>query len=248
MTKLLDNDLVLKEAGNIKNMFSSIAVFYDFLNRLLSLKLDQSWRRFAVEVSNVSAESRVLDVCSGTGDLAIAYSKILNEQGKVIGSDFCHEMLKYGYYKVKKFNLGGKIHFTEADTLNLPFQNNQFHIASVAFGIRNVADLGKGIKEMRRVVVPGGKVVILEFSQPTNTFFRKLYYFYFKKVLPLIGNLVSKSEDNAYTYLPNSVLSFPDRYTLKTKLEHCGLKDVRIYSRTFGIVTIHVGTKTDNYP
>ena len=246
MTKPLDDDLVKKKAGNIKNMFSSIAGFYDFLNRLLSLKLDQSWRRFAVEVSNVSSEYRILDVCSGTGDLAIAYSRMLKGQGKVIGSDFCHEMLEHGYYKVKKFNLGGKIHFTEADTLNLPFQNNQFHIASVAFGIRNVADLEKGIKEMKRVVVPGGKVVILEFSQPTHPFFRGLYYFYFKTILPLIGNLVSKSEDNAYTYLPDSVLSFPDRYSLKTKLEHCGLKDVKIYSRTFGIVAIHVGTKADN--
>lgn len=235
--------LLQKEAKNIKNMFSSIARFYDFLNRFLSFRFDQRWRRFAVKVSNVSADAQVLDVCSGTGDLAIAYSKVLNGGGKVIGSDFCHEMLKRGDSKIKDLNLKKKIHFAEADTLSLPFQDNQFQIAAVAFGIRNVANLERGVMEMSRVVAKGGKIVILEFSRPINPVFRQIYYFYFKNILPAIGNLISNSGDSAYTYLPNSVLSFPDRYSLKSKLEKCGLKNITIYSMTFGIVTIHVGIK-----
>lgn len=240
----MQDNLLQKEGKNIQNMFSSIARFYDFLNKLLSLNFDKSWRKFAVNVSDVQADNKILDVCSGTGDLAIAYSKMLNSDGKVIGSDFCHEMLKISTSKVSRFNLQKKIHITEADTLRLPFQDNMFHIASVAFGIRNVSNLENGIKEMCRVVKPGGKVVILEFSQPTNPLFRSIYYFYFKKILPVIGGLVSKSDVGAYTYLPNSVLAFPDRESLKLKLENCGLRDVKIYCKSFGIVTIHVGIKS----
>lgn len=243
MTKLNQEKLSQKEAKNIRDMFSSIARFYDFLNSFLSLRSDHRWRRFAVKVSNVSTDAKILDVCSGTGDLAIAYSKMLNGNGKVIGSDFCHEMLKYGDSKISKLDLKKKVHFTEADTLNLPFQDNQFEVAAVAFGIRNVSNLEEGIMEMCRVVKKAGKIVILEFSQPTNPIFRRIYYFYFTKILPAIGNLISHSEDSAYTYLPNSVLSFPDRHSLKEKLEKSGLKNVEIYSMTFGIVTIHVGEK-----
>ena len=241
--KQISNQLLRKDAGNIKNMFSSIARFYDFLNKFLSLNFDKKWRASAVKASNVSADSKVLDVCSGTGDLAIAYSKVLSKKGKVVGSDFCHEMLKYGNSKIARLHLEKSIHMTEADTLNLPFRDNQFQIASVAFGIRNVSNLENGVKEMMRVVDKGGKVVILEFSQPTNPIFKQIYFFYFKKILPIIGNLISSSKDSAYTYLPNSVLTFPDREALKTKLENCGLKNIEIYSLTLGIVTIHIGTK-----
>ena len=243
MSNEINDKLSQKEAKNIQNMFSSIAKFYDFLNRFLSFRFDQRWRKFAVKVSNIAPDAKVLDVCSGTGDLAIAYSKMLNGRGKVIGSDFCHEMLKYGNSKIEKLNLKRKIHFTEADTLKLPFHDNHFHIASVAFGIRNVSNLDKGIMEMYRVVKKDGRIVILEFSQPTNLLFRKVYFFYFRKILPTIGNMISSSEDNAYTYLPNSVLKFPDRNKLKEKLEKCGLKDVKVHSLTLGIVTVHVGIK-----
>lgn len=243
MSNQINDKLSQKEAKNIQNMFSSIARFYDLLNRFLSFRFDQRWRKFAVKVSNISPDAKVLDVCSGTGDLAIAYSKMLNGRGNVIGSDFCHEMLKYGESKIGKLDLQRKINFTEADTLNLPFHDNQFHIASVAFGIRNVSNLDKGIMEMCRVVKKNGRIVILEFSQPTNPLFRKIYFFYFRKILPTIGNMISSSEDNAYTYLPNSVLTFPDRNKLKEKLEKCGLKDVEIHSLTLGIVTVHVGIK-----
>ncbi len=240
----MQENLLQKDGKNIRGMFSSIARFYDFLNHLLSLNLDKSWRKFAVKVSGVQANDKVLDVCSGTGDLAIAFSRKLDSSGKVIGSDFCHEMLKISCSKILKLSLKKRIQITEADALNLPFQDNMFHVSAVAFGIRNVSNLENGIKEMCRVVVPGGKVVILEFAQPTNYLFRQIYYLYFKKILPLIGGLISKSDVQAYTYLPNSVMAFPDRDSLKRKMEDNGLGDVKIYNRSFGIVAIHVGIKS----
>lgn len=239
----IQEDILKKDGADIRRMFASIARFYDLLNRLLSLRFDQGWRRFAVNVSHLPPNAKILDVCSGTADLAIAYSGAIKGDGRVIGSDFCHEMLRLGNRKINKLGLKNKICLTEADTLCLPFKDNQFHISAVAFGIRNLADLERGIMEMVRVIAPGGKIVILEFSQPIDPFFRHIYYLYFTKILPILGNIISQSRDNAYTYLPASVLSFPDRYILKTLLERCGLSDVKIYSRTFGIVTIHVGTK-----
>ena len=240
---LTQTELMAKKGAYIQQMFGSIASVYDLLNTILSFNFDKSWRRFAVKVSSVTPDAKVLDVCTGTGDLAIAYSKMLDMRGKVIGSDFCHEMVKRADRKLRKKNLSGKIEVMDADTLHLPFRDNSFQVSAVAFGIRNVSDLKAGIAEMTRVTAPGGRVVILEFSQPTNTFFKAIYYFYFKKILPFIGKLISRSKYNAYSYLPSSVLNFPDRYGLRAQMESCGHKDVKIYSRTLGIVTIHVGQK-----
>jgi demethylmenaquinone methyltransferase/2-methoxy-6-polyprenyl-1,4-benzoquinol methylase len=172
---------------------------------------------------------------------------MLNRSGKVIGSDFCHEMLKLADNKLKKKNLSEKIDVLGADTLHLPFQDNSFQVSAVAFGIRNVADLRAGITEMMRITAQGGRVVILEFSQPINPIFKAIYYFYFKKILPFIGKLISRSKYNAYAYLPDSVLKFPDRNGLKSLMELCGLEDVEMYSRTLGIVTVHVGRKPCNH-
>lgn len=240
---ITQTELLTKKGVHIQQMFGSIARVYDLLNTLLSLNFDKSWRKFAVKVSNVTPDAKVLDVCAGTGDLAIAYSKMLNGSGKVIGSDFCHEMVKLADLKLRKKNLSNKIEVLGADTLHLPFQDNYFQVSAVAFGIRNVSNLRAGIEEMVRITAAGGRVVILEFSQPTNPLFKAIYYFYFKKILPLIGRLISRSKYNAYSYLPSSVLNFPDRQGLKKHMESCGLEDVRIYSRTMGIVTIHVGQK-----
>ncbi len=236
-------ELLKKGAESIKTMFGSIVRVYDFLNALLSLNFDKSWRKFAAKVSDVKPDTKVLDVCTGTGDLAISYSKLLNGNGLVVGSDYCHDMLRYGLPKIKKRHLENKIKLIEADTLQLPFRDNAFEISTVAFGIRNVADLEAGIKEMGRVVGPNGRVVILEFSQPTNFLFRQIYFFYFTRILPMIGRLVSQSKIDAYTYLPQSVLAFPDKLSLKRKMEACGLEDVKFFTRTLGVVTIHIGKK-----
>ena len=188
----------------------------------------------------------MLDVCTGTADLAISHSKLLNGNGLVVGSDYCHDMLRYGLPKIKKRHLENKIKLVEADTLQLPFRDNAFEVSTVAFGIRNVSNLEEGIKEMRRVVGPNGKVVILEFSQPTNFIFKKIYFFYFTRILPMIGKLIAKSKVDAYSYLPQSVLAFPDRLSLKQKMEQCGLNNVKFFTRTLGIVTIHIGEKPAN--
>ena len=234
------------QAHRIKNLFSAIAKHYDFLNALLSLKRDKMWRQETVKVSEVEPTSKVLDVCTGTGELALAYTDKLDTGGFVIGSDFCFEMLVIGDQKLQQ-PVGAVSNrttsFLAADTLTLPFLDNTFDVVSVGFGIRNVSDLEMGIREMARVAAPGGRVVILEFTQPVNPLFRSLYYFYFTKVLPFLGNLISRNKDDAYGYLPRSVMKFPDCDALETVMEQCGLTDVRYQRKTFGIVAIHVGKK-----
>ena len=231
------------QAQRIKNLFSAIARYYDFLNALLSLKRDKMWRRETVKASDVEPTHKVLDVCTGTGELALAYSDKIGAEGFVIGSDFCFEMLVIGDQKVERNPSCRNTSFLTADTLILPFLDNTFDVVSVGFGIRNVSDLEMGIREMTRVAAPGGRVVILEFTQPVNPLFRGLYYFYFTKILPFIGNLISRNQDDAYGYLPRSVMKFPDCDALKAVMEACGLRDVEYFRKTLGIVAIHVGKK-----
>ncbi|MDE0482326.1 MAG: bifunctional demethylmenaquinone methyltransferase/2-methoxy-6-polyprenyl-1,4-benzoquinol methylase UbiE [Candidatus Poribacteria bacterium] len=231
------------QAQRIKNLFSAIARHYDFLNSLLSLRFDRVWRRETVKASRVTPTSKVLDVCTGTGELALAYADKIDTSGSVIGSDFCFEMLVVGKQKVERQERAHAFVPIEADTLTLPFSDNTFDIVSVGFGIRNVTDLKLGIREMTRVAVPGGRIAILEFTQPVNPMFRGLYYFYFTKILPFIGNCISRSKDDAYGYLPRSVMQFPNCDALKVVMEQCGLTDVQYYRKTLGIVAIHVGIK-----
>ncbi len=236
----------LKDAHRIKNLFSVIARHYDLLNALLSLKRDSAWRRETVKASGVDLGSKVLDVCTGTGELALAYADKIGAEGFVIASDFCFEMLVIGDEKLQQ-PVGAVSNrttsFLAADTLILPFLDDTFDVVSVGFGIRNVSDLEMGIREMARVAAPGGRVVILEFTQPVNPLFRSLYYFYFTKILPFVGNLISRSKDDAYGYLPRSVMKFPNCDALKAVMEQCGLTDVQFHRKTFGIVSIHVGKK-----
>ena len=232
-----------KKEKYIHTIFSSIAKRYDFLNSLLSLRLDKRWREFTVSVSGLKPGQKILDVCTGTGELALAYAKALGNNTRVINTDFCHDMLIICKEKLAKNKMGKMLVTIEADTLNLPFKNNSFDVVSVGFGIRNLTDIRRGIREMARVVVPGGRVVIFEFTQPINSIFRGIYYLYFTKVLPLIGNVISQNRNDAYGYLPNSVVVFPDRNQLKEIMEECGLRNVKVYAKTFGIVAIHVASK-----
>lgn len=231
------------QAYRIKKLFSAVARHYDFLNSLLSLRLDGMWRRETVKVSDVNATSSVLDVCTGTGELALAYADKIGTGGTVIGSDFCFEMLEVAQKKIQTKKHQHAFMPVEADTLSLPFPDNTFDIVSVGFGIRNVSDLELGIREMTRVANNQGRIAILEFTQPVNPVFRGLYYFYFTKILPFIGNRISRNKDDAYGYLPRSVMQFPSCDELKTIMEKCGLSDVQYYRKTFGIVAIHVGIK-----
>ncbi len=218
----------------IQKMFAGISQRYDFLNSLLSLRQDKYWRRFAAEEL---PSGRILDVCSGTGDVAIEVSK----RSHAVASDFCLEMLKLCDMKIKKSSITN-VCCIQNDAENLSFKDNSFDGAIVAFGIRNVADIKKSLSEMHRVVRKGGRVVVLEFSQPQNRFFRSMYYLYFQKMLPVIGSLVSK-KSGPYTYLPSSVMSFPKREDFVGLMKRSGMKDIEFYDLTFGIVTVYVGNK-----
>lgn len=224
----------MPEKEYIQKMFAGISSRYDLLNHVLSLGRDRSWRRFAV---SKLPSGLILDVCSGTGDVAIEVSKIRD----AVASDFCMEMLKLCAIKITENNVKN-ISCIQNDAENLSFKDNSFDGAIVAFGIRNVADIKKALSEMRRVVRKGGKIVVLEFSQPQNPIFRSMYYLYFQKMLPVIGKLVSK-KTGPYSYLPSSVIAFPKREEFVELMKCSGMKDIEFYDLTFGIVTVYVGSK-----
>jgi demethylmenaquinone methyltransferase / 2-methoxy-6-polyprenyl-1,4-benzoquinol methylase len=232
----------MQEPARIRGMFAAIARTYDPLNHVLSMNQDKSWRRFTVEAVGARPGDRVLDVCTGTADLAIELSERVGPTGSVVGTDFCEEMVRLG---VPKTGAAGRapVRLGVADTLRLPFRDGSFRGVTVGFGIRNVADLRAGIREMARVTAPGGRIAILEFTQPSNLLFRFVYYVYFLILLPILGNLVAGGKRNAYGYLPRSVLKFPDREKLRRIVEECGLDDVKVHAKSFGIITVHVGTK-----
>jgi len=218
----------------IQKMFAGISHRYDFLNSLLSLRRDKYWRRFAAEKL---PSGLILDVCSGTGDVALEVSK----RRDAIASDFCAEMLKLCALKITKRNIKN-IYCIQNDAENLSFKDNSFDGAIVAFGIRNVADIKKALSEMHRVVRNGGRIVVLEFSQPKNRVFRSMYYIYFQKLLPVVGSLISK-KTGPYSYLPSSVMAFPKREEFAGLMKVSGMMDIRYYDLTFGIVTVYVGSK-----
>ncbi len=233
-----------KRETKIRSMFNNIAPSYDLLNHLLSLNIDKYWRWRTTRLVPPSATAGpILDLCTGTGDLALAYDRAAAGRVPIVGADFCHEMLVRAEAKARRKKAGERIRFLEADAQHLPFPSDMFQIATVAFGLRNVTDTDKGIAEMVRVTQPGGKVAILEFSQPRGWLFGRLYRMYFRHVLPRVGQLISRSKDNAYRYLPESVMQFPDGEALAERLRGHGLVDVKWHPFTFGIATLYVGTK-----
>ena len=186
---------------------------------------------------------KILDLCTGTGDLALAYHRAARGQAEVVGADFCHEMLALGREKRDKAAAGGVVSFIEADALQIPLQNDQFDIVCVAFGLRNVSDTERGLDEMVRVCAPGGQVAVLEFSTPTWQPFKALYGWYFRHVLPRIGQLISRNAESAYNYLPSSVDQFPQGEQLVGLMRSAGLSDVTYQGLTLGVATLYVGKK-----
>jgi demethylmenaquinone methyltransferase/2-methoxy-6-polyprenyl-1,4-benzoquinol methylase len=226
-------------------MFGSIAHRYDLLNHLLSLNIDRSWRRFTVRTVPPEPGQPVLDCCTGTADLALAYSEAASGAAKVIGTDFCRPMLILGHQKVQKRNAPGQVTLIEADTQRLPLPDDSFGVVSVAFGLRNVHDPVRGIDEMIRVARPGGKVAILEFSRPRGRFLGKLYLGFFRHILPRVGQAIAPNDDQAYHYLPRTVLSFPDGQEMLDLMASRGLHDLKLYPLTLGVATLYVGTKPE---
>jgi demethylmenaquinone methyltransferase/2-methoxy-6-polyprenyl-1,4-benzoquinol methylase len=238
VTTLLD-----KREPRIRTMFGNIAGHYDLLNHLLSLNVDRWWRRRTTRLAPPRGPGPILDVCTGTGDLALAYDRAAGGRVPIVGADFCLPMLLPARAKTRRRGAGERIRYVEADAQRLPFPDDTFQLTAVAFGLRNVTDTDRGLAEMVRVTRPGGRVAILEFSRPRHWLFGRLYRAYFRWVLPAVGQLVSRSRDHAYNYLPASVLEFPDGEALADRLRAHGLTDVRWHPLTFGIATLYVGTK-----
>jgi demethylmenaquinone methyltransferase/2-methoxy-6-polyprenyl-1,4-benzoquinol methylase len=235
--------LLDKRGARIRGMFGAIAPSYDFLNHLLSLNIDRCWRRRATRLVPPRGPAPILDLCTGTGDLALAYDRAAGGRVPIVAADFCHEMLVRAVGKTRRRRALSRIRYVEADAQRLPFADDQFQISTVAFGLRNVTDPERALAEMVRVTRPGGRVAILEFSRPRHWLFGRLYRFYFRRLLPLVGQLVSRSRDDAYRYLPASVMEFPDGEALAGRLRAHGLREVRWHPFTFGVATLYVGTK-----
>ena len=223
----------------IEDMFDNIAPKYDLLNRVLSLKIDIIWRNKLVKWMSEDQPKLVLDVATGTGDLAITVQKKLG--AKVIGLDLSQQMLNVGITKIKDVNLSSEIEMVKGDAENLSYEDNKFDAVCVAFGVRNFENLNKGLEELRRVVKDNKSVFILEFSK-VEGFLGPFYQFYFKNILPTIGRLVSK-DTRAYTYLPDSVNAFPFGEQMKTILLETGFKKVEYKKLTLGVATIYKATK-----
>ena len=225
----------------VESMFNSIAWRYDFLNHFLSFGIDRIWRRKTIRlIGKTHRPEAILDVATGTADLAIASMKLDPE--KVTGIDISEEMLKIGMEKVRRKGLAGKIELLPGDSENISFGDNTFDVAMVAFGVRNFGDPLKGLSEMQRVLRPGGLVVVLEFSRPVSFPMKQLYSFYFNNILPFFGKLFSKDK-SAYRYLPASVMKFPDNEDFISLLREAGFTGPGQKRLSGGIASIYSGIK-----
>jgi demethylmenaquinone methyltransferase/2-methoxy-6-polyprenyl-1,4-benzoquinol methylase len=235
--------VVDKSEARVRGMFGEIAGRYDFLNHLLSLNVDRYWRWRTVRRVPPSGEGPILDLCTGTGDLALAYYRASGGRTRIVGADFCHPMLVVGDRKRRDAGINGQVAFVEADAQRLPFPSDYFSIVCVAFGLRNVTNTDRGLAEMTRVCRPGGKVAVLEFSLPRWQPFRAVYGWYFRRVLPRIGQALARNRQEAYHYLPASVGEFPSGEALAERMRRAGLREVVFFPLTLGVATLYVGTK-----
>ena len=229
-----------KEAKAIQEMFAGIARRYDFLNHFLSLSLDRFWRKRAAYEARLSEGGLALDVCCGTGDMAIALYRA--GATRIIGMDFCYEMLQLARDKMARRRL--PIEVLQGDALQLPFSDSRFDAVTVAFGIRNVVDRKVGLAEMLRVVKPGGRVVILEFYKPSLPLFSFFYLLYFRYILPALGGILSR-DGGAYSYLPASVMQFYSPEEFGDLMVQVGCQEVQCKPLTGGVVVVHVGIKRE---
>lgn len=229
-----------EHAHRVREMFATIAARYDFLNHLLSGNVDRRWRRQVartIKESWPSEGGRIVDIACGTGDLSLTLFETIG--ATVVGTDFCRPMLDIAARKA----VGKKgVVFIEGDALRLPFRDQSFEAATIAFGLRNLASVDQGLKEMFRVLRPAGTIAVLEFSQPVVPAFSLLFRLYFTKLLPFVGGLISGSR-RAYEYLPSSVSSFPEQKRLAALMRQAGFVEVRYENLTGGIAALHVGRR-----
>lgn len=243
MTVLPNKNSVQSKKNQVEEMFDNISPKYDLLNHVLSANIDKLWRRKAIKMLKPYQPELILDVATGTADFAIAATRI--KGAKVVGIDISEGMLQVGRMKVEKNGLTNSIELIKADSESLPFASNKFDAAIVGFGVRNFETLKTGLSEINRVLKPGGVFFVLEFSKPQKSPYKNLYQFYFTKILPFIGKIVSK-HSNAYTYLPESVNEFPDGEKFLTILADVGFVKNKYFLQTFGIATIYEAHKSEN--
>ena len=233
--------MVDKSAKKIQQMFGSITGSYDFLNHLLSFNMDRGWRKKTISMALNKSERpvKVLDLCTGTGDILMGFGKQTNGSDLLVGCDFTFGMLEIAQTKSQEKNLKSANGLICGDALKLPFADNSFDIVTVGFGVRNFENLENGLKEMVRVVAPGGKILILECSNPKIPGWREFYKFYFTYIMPKIGDMVSGTR--SYFYLRDSVHEFVDRVELKEKMEQAGMDQVQMKPLALGSIVIHLG-------
>lgn len=224
----------------VRRMFNDISPRYDFLNHFLSAGIDRLWRKKAIKLSGLAEGNAFLDVACGTGDLSVEAAA--RKPGKIVGIDFAENMLRNFSTKKEKLGLDGKVEIIQASAEELPFAEGSFDVAAVAFGARNFGNLKRGLSEMHRVLKKGGRIVVLEFSKPVRFPVKQIYFFYFRRILPLVGRIIS-GDRGAYTYLPNSVSAFPDGEDFIGVMRSVEFRNVGSKTLTFGIATAYYGVK-----
>ncbi|BCV21428.1 bifunctional demethylmenaquinone methyltransferase/2-methoxy-6-polyprenyl-1,4-benzoquinol methylase UbiE [Moorella sp. Hama-1] len=226
----------------VRGIFNTIAPRYDLLNTLLSFNCDRGWRRFTVARTGLGPGDQALDVCCGTGMLSLELARKVAPGGRVVGLDFSPAMLQVARQRLADSHYDRSVELVEGNALELPFADNTFDCATIAFGLRNLPDVKRGLAEMQRVVRPGGRVVSLELAKPSWPFFKQVYYFYFDYLVPLLGRL-GIGRDGPYSYLPRSLKGYPHQEEILQYFKDLGLVEARYYELTGGIVAVHVGIK-----
>ena len=230
------------KAGLVADVFHSVASRYDLMNDLMSGGIHRIWKRFTIELSGVRKGHDVLDIAGGTGDLAARFSRIVGQSGQVVLADINDSMLRVGRDKLLDRGFQGNLQFVQADAQYLPFPDDSFDCVTIAFGLRNVTDKALALRSMLRVLKPGGRLLVLEFSKPENELLSKAYDTYSFRVLPLMGRLVAKDGDS-YQYLAESIRMHPDQDTLRDMMEDAGFTRCEYHNMTGGIVALHKGVK-----
>ncbi|WP_019528372.1 bifunctional demethylmenaquinone methyltransferase/2-methoxy-6-polyprenyl-1,4-benzoquinol methylase UbiE [Dasania marina] len=231
-----------EKQGLVAGVFHSVAAKYDLMNDLMSAGVHRIWKRFTIELSGVRAGHQVLDIAGGTGDLAAKFSKLVGPEGRVVLADINESMLRVGRDKLTDRGIVGNIEYAQANAEALPFPDNTFDCITIAFGLRNVTDKDKALRSMLRVLKPGGRLLVLEFSKPQNELLSKAYDAYSFNLLPVMGKLITNDAES-YRYLAESIRMHPDQETLKNMMEHAGFARCEFHNMTGGVVALHKGIK-----